>query len=141
MQANTLFLCTGNSACSQMAEAFLRQYGSDRFEAYSAGLVSSEINPHTIQVMEEIGISLGCQHSKSKREYLGKEHFGYIITVCDYVEENCPTTFLGVGKRMHWSFEDPAAFEGTEQEKLEKFREIHDQIAHRVQTWLGEVAI
>jgi arsenate reductase len=135
-QTKVIFLCTGNSARSQMAEAFLRKFASDRFDAYSAGLEPSEINPYTIQVMEEIGVSLDGQRSKSVREYLGKEHFGYLITVCDHAEKNCPTTFLGVGQRMHWSFEDPAAFEGSQEAKLLKFREIRDQIEHRIQLWL-----
>jgi arsenate reductase len=119
-----------------MAEAFLRKFASDRFDAYSAGLEPSEINPYLIQVMEEIGVSLDGQRSKSVREYLGKEHFGYLITVCDHAEKNCPTTFLGVGQRLHWSFEDPTPFEGSQEAKLLKFREIRDKIEHRIQHWL-----
>lgn len=132
-----LFLCTGNSARSQMAEAFLREYAGDRFEAHSAGLDPKGINPYTIRVMEEAGLSLESQSSKSVREYLGHTNFGYLITVCDHAEKNCPTTFLGISQRLHWSFEDPAAFEGSDAEKLEKFRQVRDQIAARIQEWVA----
>jgi arsenate reductase len=131
-----LFLCTTNSARSQMAEAFLKKYGRDRFEAYSAGLEPKGIHPYTEQVMEEIGIPLAGQYSKSFREYMGKVHFAYLITVCAEAEKNCPTTFPGIGQRLHWSFEDPAAFEGSDEEKMEKFRRIRDEIAARVKEWL-----
>lgn len=132
-----LFLCTGNSCRSQMAEAFLRHYAGDRFEAYSAGLVPVEINPFTYRVMTEVGLDLTGQRSKSVDEYLGKTLFQYLITVCDDADKNCPTTWPGVTKRMHWSFEDPARFEGTEEEKLAKFREVRDLIQQRIQDWVS----
>ncbi len=132
-----LFLCTGNSCRSQMAEAFLRHYAGDRFEAYSAGLVPVEINPFTYRVMTEVGLDLTGQRSKSVDEYLGKTLFQYLITVCDDADKNCPTTWPGVTKRMHWSFEDPARFEGTEEEKLAKFREVRDLIRQRIQDWVS----
>ncbi len=113
-QSSVLFLCTGNSARSQMAEAFLRQYGGDRFEAYSAGLEPKEIHPYTRQVMKEIGIDLTGQRSKHLSEYMGKVHFGYVITVCAHADESCPAVFPGMGQRLHWAFDDPAAFEGTD---------------------------
>ena len=133
-----IFLCTGNSARSQMAEAFTRKYVGDRFEVHSAGLEPKGINPYTIRVMEEIGISLDSQKSKSVREYLGKMHFAYLFTVCGNAEKNCPRIFLSQGKHTHWDFEDPAAFEGSDEEKLAKFREIRDQIDQRIQEWLAE---
>ena len=133
-----IFLCTGNSARSQMAEAFLRKYAGDRFEAYSAGLDPKGINPFTVRTMEEVGISLEGQHSKSVGDYLGKEHFTYLFTVCGHAEENCPRTFLSSGIHTHWDFEDPAAFEGTDEEKLQKFTEIRDLIDQRIQAWLLE---
>jgi arsenate reductase len=132
-----LFLCTTNSARSQMAEAFLKKYGGDRFEAYSAGLEPKGIHPYTKRVMQEVGISISGQYSKSFREYLGKVHFAYLITVCTEAEKNCPTTFPGIGQRLHWAFEDPAAFKGTEDEKIAKFREIRDIIARQVIEWLS----
>jgi arsenate reductase len=134
-----LFLCTGNSARSQMAEAFLRKYGGERFEVYSAGLEPKGINPNTERVMEEVGINLSGQHSKHVKEYMGKVHFGYLITMCDEAEESCPTTFPGIGQRLHWSFEDPSAFTGSEDEKLAKFREVRNQIEQHIKTWLAEV--
>jgi arsenate reductase len=139
MNIKVLFLCTGNSARSQMAEAFLRHYAGDRFEAYSAGLEPKDINPYTRRVMNEIGIDISGQRSKSLREYMGQVHFAHLVTVCDHAEQNCPTTFLGFGQKQHWSFEDPAAFEGSDAEKLAKFREVRDQIGQRVQVWVAEV--
>jgi arsenate reductase len=133
-----LFLCTGNSARSQMAEAFLRKYGGEHFEVYSAGLEPKGIHPFTVRVMEEIGMPLSGQSSKDVREYMGKLHFGYLITVCANAEERCPTTFPGVSQRMHWPFDDPAAVEGTEEEKLAKFRQVRDQIDRRIREWLME---
>jgi arsenate reductase (thioredoxin) len=133
-----LFLCTGNSARSQMAEAFLRKYGGDEFEAYSAGTEPKGINPNTERVMEEVGISLSGQYSKHVREYMGRIHFGYLITLCDEAEERCPTVFPGVGQRLHWSFEDPSTFVGSGDEKLAKFREVRDQIEQHIKTWLAE---
>jgi arsenate reductase len=133
-----LFLCTGNSARSQMAEAFLRAYAGNRFEAFSAGLEPKGIHPYTQRVMDEIGVSLDGQYSKSVREYLGYVNFGYLITVCDHAEKNCPTTFLGVSHRLHWSFEDPAAHTGTEEKMLEKFRQVRNQIEAKIKSWLEE---
>ena len=137
-KTKVLFLCTGNSARSQMAEAFLRKYGGEQFEAYSAGLEPKDIHPYTNRVMEEVGVSLSGQYSKHFKEYMGKVHFGYLITVCDEAEKNCPTVFPGISQRIHWSFEDPAAFVGTEEEKLAKFREVRDRIERRIKEWLIE---
>ena len=139
MKTRVLFLCTGNSARSQMAEALLRHHAGDRFDVYSAGLEPKGMNPFTVCVMEEIGISLTGQHSKDVREYMGKLHFGYLITVCANAEERCPTTFPGVSQRMHWAFDDPAAVEGTDEDKLAKFRAVRDQIDRRIHEWLKEL--
>ncbi|MCS7011009.1 MAG: arsenate reductase ArsC [Anaerolineales bacterium] len=141
MTTRVLFLCTGNSARSQMAEAFLRKYGGDRFEVHSAGLEPKGLNPFTIRVMEEVGIDMSSHYSKGVGEYLGKVLFQYLITVCDEADKNCPTTWPGVTQRLHWSFEDPAAFEGTEEEKLAKFREIRDKIKARILEWLAQQGI
>ena len=135
-----LFLCTGNSARSQMAEAFLRKYGGENYEAQSAGLEPKGLRPLSIQVMNEIGIDISGQRSKGVSEYLGKVLFQYLITLCDDAEKNCPTTWPGISNRLHWSFEDPAAFEGTDEAKLAKFRQIRDQIEKRVKDWLAEQA-
>ena len=137
-KTKVLFLCTGNSARSQMAEAFLRQYAGDHFEVFSAGLEPKGINPYTIRVMEEIGFDMSQHTSKDLRLYLGNTHFGYMITVCDRADQNCPI-FPGMGIRLHWSFEDPAEFDGTPEEKLPKFREVRDLIGTRVHSWLAEL--
>jgi arsenate reductase len=121
-----------------MAEAFLRKYGGERFEAYSAGTEPKGIHPYTNRVMEEVGISLSGQYSRHVKEYMGKIHFAYVITLCDEADKSCPTTFPGIVQRLHWSFEDPAAFEGTEEEKLAEFRKMRDQIEQRIKDWLAE---
>ena len=136
----SLCLCTGKSARSQMAEAFVRKYADDRFEAYSAGLEPKGLNPLTVKVMEEVGIDLSGQTSKSVEVYLGKTLFQYLVTVCDDADKNCPTVWPGVSTRLHWSFQDPAAVEGTEAEKLAKFREVRDLIEQKIQSWLAEQA-
>jgi arsenate reductase len=87
--------------------------------------------------MAEVGLDLAGQRSKSVDEYLGKELFQFLITVCDDADKNCPTVWPGVSQRMHWSFEDPAKFAGIEEEKLAKFREVRDQIQSRVREWLA----
>lgn len=137
-KTKVLFLCTGNSARSQMAEAWLRHLAGDRFEAHSAGLEPKGINPYTVRVMAERGLDLAGHESKDLRVYLGHVHFGVLITVCDHAEENCPTSFLGVGQHLHWSLQDPAAFVGSEEETLEKFRATRDEIETRVTAWLAE---
>jgi len=133
-----LFLCTGNSARSQMAEAFLKKYAGDKYDVYSAGIEPQEINPLTREVMQEIGIDLRDQYSKHVNEYMGRLHFGYLITVCSAAEEKCPSTFPGVGNRLHWFFEDPVAFDVPENERLQKFRKIRDQIDRQIRKWLKE---
>jgi arsenate reductase len=124
-----------------MAEAFLRRFAGDRFDVHSAGLEPKGINPYTVRVMEEIGYDLSGQRSKDVTEYLGKQHFGYLITVCAHAEENCPRTFLGVSERIHWPVDDPAAFMGSEEEALDRFRQARDEIAARIKAWLVELGI
>lgn len=140
MTTRVLFLCTGNSARSQMAEAFLRQLGGEDFQAFSAGLEPKGLNPLTVRVMNEVGLDMSGHRSKGINEYLGKEHFHYLVTVCHDAEQNCPRIWPGVHARLHWSFEDPAAFEGTEEEKLEKFRQVRDQIRERIIAWVNELS-
>ena len=136
-----LFLCTGNSARSQMAEAFLHKYAGEHFEVHSAGLEPKGVNPFTTQVMQEKGIDISGQSSKGVDTYLGKVLFQYLITVCDEADKNCPTVWPGVNTRMHWSFEDPAAFHGTDEEKLRKFRQIRDLIDTKIKSWLTQQGI
>jgi arsenate reductase (thioredoxin) len=132
-----LFLCTGNSARSQMAEAFLRHLASDRFEVFSAGLEAKGMHPMTIQVMQEKGISLDHQYSKPLTEYMGKINFEWLITVCDNADKNCPF-FPGMGTRLHWPFEDPAAAIGAPEERLAKFRQVRDAMEVKIKAWLAE---
>ena len=136
-----LFLCTGNSARSQMAEAYLRHYAGDRFEVFSAGLTPGGINPYTLRVMEEAGVSMAGQWSKDVKEYLGRANFGYLITVCGHADQNCPRTFRSIGHRLHWDLEDPAAFVGDDVDKMAKFREVRDQIEGRVLAWIAEPVV
>ena len=139
-RTRVLFLCTGNSARSQMAEAFLRQYGDDYFEVYSAGFEPKGINPYSIQVMKEAGIDISGQRSKNLSEYLWKVQFGYVITLCSRAEQNCPI-FPGVTTRLYWPFDDPAAGERSDEERLAQFRAVRDQIEQKVRTWVGEMAV
>jgi arsenate reductase len=132
-----LFLCTGNSCRSQIAEAWLRLLGGDRFEVFSAGLAPHGVNPLTIAVMEELGVDLSEHRSKHIDEFIGKIDFDYLITVCGNADERCPF-FPGMGTRLHWPFEDPAAFQGPPDQKLAKFREVRDQIKQKIQSWLRE---
>ena len=136
-----IFLCTHNTARSQMAEALLKKHAGDRFEVYSAGFEHTDLNPFTRQVMAEMGFDLGDQYAKGVKEYLGKINFAYVIIVCDRAEKTCPTAFPSISQqRLFWPFEDPVAFEGTEEEKLAKFREIRDQIDRRILQWLSELS-
>jgi arsenate reductase len=120
-----LFICTRNSARSQMAEAFLRAFYGGDFEAWSAGTEPTGVNPYTVQVMKEIGIDISNERSKSVREFLGM-NFDYVITVCDQARESCP--FFPGRTIIHRAFEDPARFEGTEEEILSTFRKVRDEI-------------
>lgn len=138
MTTRVLFLCTGNSVRSQMAEAFLRKYGGEDYEAHSAGLVPKDLHPLTVLVMNEIGMDISGQHSKGTQGYPGRVLFQYLITVCEDADRNCPTVWPGITHRMHWSFQDPAAFEGSDQEKLAKFRQVRDEIEKKVIDWLAE---
>jgi arsenate reductase len=137
-KANVLFICTGNSARTQMAEAFLRKHGGELYEAHSAGVNPRGLNPLTIQVMNEVGIDVSNQKSKGPEAYLGTKLFAYVISVCADAEEDSPTAWPGVEIRTQWSFEDPTRFVGTEAEKLAKFREVRDLIEKKIQEWLAE---
>jgi arsenate reductase len=122
-----------------MAEALLRKHGGKDFEVYSAGLEPVGVNPFAVRAMEELDVDMDGQYSKSLTEYLGKMHFGYVITVCSNADEKCPAVFPGMGKRLHWPFEDPAALKGSDEEKLSLFRKIRDQIEKQIKAWLSSV--
>jgi arsenate reductase (thioredoxin) len=130
-RVRVLFLCTHNSARSQMAEGLLRQLAGDRFEVMSAGTEATHIRPLAIRAMDEIGIDISGQESKTLDRYLD-EPFDYVITVCDDANEACPF-FPGAANRLHWSFEDPSRVEGSEEERLAVFRSVRDQIRERIE--------
>jgi arsenate reductase len=135
---NVLFLCDKNCARSQMAEAFVRKYAGDRFNVLSAGLhPEPEIHPLVFKVMKEIGISLEGQQAKSVKEYLAKIPPHYLIVAMN--EEDRPRIFPGMQTRLHWPFEDPRKADGPEEQKIEAFRRVRDQIQEKVLSWLEEM--
>jgi arsenate reductase len=130
-----IFLCTGNSARSQMAEGLLRAMAGDHFDVFSAGTEpKGSILPEAQEVMREIGINISNQWSKSVMEYMGKVNFGYVITVCSDAEEDCPAVFLNMGTHAHWPLDDPAKFD--EEQRLESTRRVRYQIELRLRNWL-----
>jgi arsenate reductase len=126
MKKKVLFLCTGNSARSQMAEGLMRHLRGDEFEVYSAGVDSKGVHPNAVQVMREIGIDISGQKSKHI-DKLPDRAFDCITTLCDHAAQNCPV-FPGKGVRLHQGFSDPAAVQGSEQDKLEAFRKVRDEL-------------
>lgn len=126
MKERVLILCTGNSARSQMAEGLLRHDAGQRFEVESAGTRPGQVRPEAVAVMKEIGINLSGHRSKHVDEFAGQS-FDYVLTVCDNAKESCPI-FPGHGNRIHKAFEDPAALEGSEQDRLALFRRVRDEI-------------
>src|ERR687890_2360994 len=133
-RARVLFLCTHNSARSQMAEGLLRHLAGDRFEAMSAGTEATHVRPLAVRAMKEIGVDISGQVSKTLDRYLN-EPFDHVITVCDDANEACPF-FPGAANRLHWSFEDPSRARGSEEEQLAVFRSVRDRIKDRVQAEL-----
>ena len=134
-----LVLCTGNSARSQIAAAYLERYAGDRFEVYSAGTEPADrVHPLAVEVMREQGFEITAT-PEHYRDYLGKLAPYFLIIVCDGAAKACPSVWPGSMERLHWPFEDPAAAEGTDQQKLDKFREVRDEIHHKIRTWLQSV--
>ena len=131
-----LFLCTGNSARSQMAEGYLRHVAGERFDVASAGMAPTAVNPLAIAAMREIGIDISRHRSKTAGSLLD-ESFRYVVTVCDNAGERCPV-FPGAVTRFHWSLQDPAAATGTDAERLAVFRRIRDEIAARIDAFVAE---
>ena len=146
-----LFICIHNSARSQMAEAFLRKYGSEIFDAESAGLEPAAINPNVVEVMREVGIDLSDKGTQDVFDLFRKGRmYNAVVTVCDQASaERCPI-FPGVIRRLYWSFIDPSAFQGSHEEILEQTRKVRDQIeetikefvaqAHKISYWIKETA-
>src|ERR687894_3284914 len=130
-KTKVLFLCTHNSARSQMAEGLLRHLTGNRLEAYSAGIEATHVRSQALRVMSELEIDISGQESKTLDRYLG-EPFDYVTTVCDEANEACPF-FPGAKNRLHWSFEDPAQATGSEEERLGVFRTARDKIRERIE--------
>ena len=134
-----LFLCTGNSARSQMAEGYLRHVAGDRFDVASAGIDPTAVTPLAIEAMREIGIYISAHASKTADSLLD-QHFHYVVTVCDNASEHCPI-FPGAAKRLHWPFADPATASGNTPQRLAVFRRVRDDITERVRAFAEDPAL
>jgi len=135
MKKKVLFICTHNSARSQMAEGLLRSLYGERYEVYSAGTQPSGVNAYAIKVMAELGIDISTHRSKGVNEFCGMK-FDYVVTVCDHAKETCP--FHPGGKRyLHKGFENPVEFRGTDDEILAGFRRVRDEIKHWIEKTFG----
>ena len=136
MKKRILFICTHNSARSQMAEAFLKTLFPERFEAYSAGTQPGKLNPFVVKAMVEVGMDISGNHTKSVDEFKG-DKFDLVVTVCDQAKETCPY-FPGALGYLHRNFEDPSTFTGSEEEIMEKVRQVRDNIKNWVLETFGE---
>jgi arsenate reductase len=134
MKQRVLFLCTGNSARSQMAEGLLRHCAGDRYEVFSAGTQPVGLNPGAVEAMRELGIDIAGQRSKHMNEFI-RQPFDYVITVCDRAKDACPR-WPHAATLLHWSFEDPAAATGTAEERRQAFRTVRDQIRMHIEEFL-----
>ena len=132
---NVLFLCTGNSARSQMAEGWLHHLGGEQFTAFSAGTHPVGLNPYAIAAMNEVGVDIAAYRSKPVQEFKD-QRFDYVITVCDRAKESCPI-WPGATALLHWSFEDPASACGSDEDRRDMFRKVRDQIADRIKDFVG----
>lgn len=134
MKPAVLFLCTGNSCRSQMAEGWLRHLAGSRFEVLSAGTSPVGLNPRAVIAMAEAGIDISRQRSKHVNDVL-LLHPEYVVTVCDRAKETCPTIHGGV-ETLHWSFDDPAEAQGSDDDRAKMFRRVRDEIAEQIRNWL-----
>lgn len=135
VKKKVLFLCTHNSARSQMAEGLLRATVGDRFEAFSAGTEQTRVHPLAVEAMKELNIDLSSHRSKLLDEYRDRS-FDYVVTVCDRAQESCPI-FPGAKTMVHWSFDDPSAATGSDEARLAEFRRVRDQIADRLRAFVA----
>ena len=138
MKKRVLFLCTGNSCRSQMAEGWLRHLAGDRFDAFSAGTHPVGLNPGAIEAMAKAGVDISTHRSKHLDEFTG-EKFDYVVTVCDRAKETCPI-FPGARTVLHWSFDDPAGAQGSHDERKAVFQRVRDEIADRVRGLLDSIS-
>jgi arsenate reductase (thioredoxin) len=135
-KTKVLFVCVHNSARSQMAEAFLNHLAGDRFEAESAGLEPAAVNPLAVEVMREISIDISMNRADSVFDFYKQDRlYKYVIAVCDEAAERCPI-FPAFARKLHWSFENPASFTGNHEERLEKTRQVRDQIRKKVEEFI-----
>ncbi|MGP8199148.1 MAG: arsenate reductase ArsC [Limisphaerales bacterium] len=134
---SVLFLCAHNAARSQMAEALLRKHAGDRFDVVSAGLEPTAIHPLTIRAMNEVGVDLSGRRAKGLDSFLGKTKFQLAIIVCERTQKNCPRIYPFALERLYWPFEDPDEAQGTEEQQLQKFRDVRDQIETKILAWLA----
>ncbi len=135
-RVGVLFVCTHNSARSQMAEGMLRAWGEDRFESASAGTEATTVRSEAIAVMAELGIDISAQRSKTIEQFVARD-LDWLVTVCDQARESCPT-LPGVLRQDHWSVDDPSAADGTEEERLAAFRAARDVLAAQVRAFIAE---
>jgi len=140
MNNGVLFVCSHNSARSQMAEGLLRHLAGDRFEVYSAGVEPGTLNPLAVKALAEIGIDISHQQAEGINRYLGHVPIYTLIIVCDKAAQTCPRIWPGARETLHWYFDDPAAVEGSEEEKLAAFRTVRDQIKEKLEPWLAEAS-
>ncbi|MDQ2941105.1 MAG: arsenate reductase ArsC [Chloroflexota bacterium] len=131
-----IFLCTHNSARSQMAEGMLRAWGGARFEAFSAGTIKTQLRDEAVEVMREIGVDISTQQSKAIDQLAGWR-FDRLVTVCDEAREACPT-LPGVREQQHWQIDDPSAVTGTREQRVDAFRRARDELAERVRALVGD---
>ena len=132
-----LFLCTGNSSRSQMAEGLLRWLGGSVVEVASAGTEPRPLHPDAVRAMREIAVDIARQRSKSAEPFLNQK-FDYVITLCDAARESCPL-FPGAAHQLHWSLKDPAAAVGTDDERMQAFRAVREQLGSHIEQLLAEI--
>ncbi len=133
---SVLFVCTHNSARSQMAEGWLRHLAGDRFTAHSAGVEPGALNPLSVKAMAEVGIDISGQVAEGIDRYLGRVPIYYLITVCDKAAQTCPRIWPGAHERHEWLFDDPSAATGSDEDKIEVFRRVRDEIKAKIEAWL-----
>jgi arsenate reductase len=138
LDSGVLFICTRNSARSQMAEGWLRHLAGDRFAVASAGVEPGTLNPLAVRVMAEVGIDISHHKAEGIKQYLGRWPVHWLIVVCDKAAQSCPRSWPGARERLHWFFDDPAAATGSDDEKLAVFRRVRDEIRAKIEKWLAE---
>jgi arsenate reductase len=140
MNKGVLFVCSHNSARSQMAEGWLRHLAGDRFDVHSAGVEPGELNPLAVRAMAEAGVDISRHAAEGIERYAERVPIDHVIVVCDAAAQRCPRFWPGIGERQLWPFDDPSAAPGSEEEKLAVFRRVRDEIRARIEQWLTEMS-